>query len=121
VALERLAMEAKQLPEASSAPSPRNRATGPLGGSHSNPGRRPFAWQRKDHHVPPTGTEPTIVDETELARPRQTHRFRKGEPAQTVSRLRPLRRRALRTLRPFLVRIRARKPWTFLRRLLCGW
>ncbi len=35
-------------------------------------------------------------------------------------RLRPFRRRALRTFRPPRVRIRTRNPWVFLRRLLCG-
>lgn len=43
------------------------------------------------------------------------------EPVLTVRRLRPLRRRAARTLRPFLVAMRARKPWVRLRRVLCGW
>ncbi len=39
---------------------------------------------------------------------------------QTVRRLRPLRRRRERTLRPFLVLIRSRKPCVFLRRRLFG-
>ena len=39
---------------------------------------------------------------------------------QTVRRLRPLRRRRERTLRPFLVLIRSRKPCVFLRRRLLG-
>ena len=43
------------------------------------------------------------------------------EPVLTVRRLRPLRRRAERTLRPFFVAMRARKPWVRLRRVLCGW
>jgi hypothetical protein len=38
----------------------------------------------------------------------------------TVRRLRPLRRRADRTLRPPSVAMRARKPWVFLRLRLCG-
>jgi hypothetical protein len=39
---------------------------------------------------------------------------------QTVNLFRPLRRRALSTFRPSLVRIRARKPCTRLRRLFLG-
>ena len=39
----------------------------------------------------------------------------------TVRRLRPLARRAFRTLRPPLVAIRARKPWVLARFLLFGW
>src|SRR6187402_2892445 len=39
---------------------------------------------------------------------------------QTVRRLRPLRRRRERTLRPFFVLIRSRKPCVFLRRRLLG-
>jgi len=39
---------------------------------------------------------------------------------QTVRRLRPFRRRALITRRPFLVDIRSKKPCTRLRRRLCG-
>src|SRR5690606_22372075 len=35
----------------------------------------------------------------------------RGHGPQTVRRLRPLRRRRARTLRPFLVLIRSRKPW----------
>ena len=44
----------------------------------------------------------------------------RGAWAQTVRRLRPFLRRAARTRRPFLVAIRARNPWTRLRRRLCG-
>ena len=40
---------------------------------------------------------------------------------QTLRRLRPLARRALRTLRPPLVAMRARKPWVRLRFRLLGW
>ncbi len=43
------------------------------------------------------------------------------EPQLTVRRLRPLRRRLARTLRPFFVAMRARKPCVRLRRVLCGW
>lgn len=39
----------------------------------------------------------------------------------TLNRARPLARRAFRTRRPFLVRIRARKPWVRLRCRLLGW
>lgn len=39
---------------------------------------------------------------------------------QTVSRLRPWRRRRLRTLRPAAVAMRERKPWVFFRRRLLG-
>jgi hypothetical protein len=43
------------------------------------------------------------------------------EPArQTVSRLRPLARRRLRTFRPPFVIIRSRKPWVFFRRRWFG-
>ena len=40
---------------------------------------------------------------------------------QTVRFLRPLARRALMTLRPFLVLMRVRKPWTSLRWRFLGW
>ena len=40
---------------------------------------------------------------------------------QTVRLLRPLARRALMTLRPFLVLMRVRKPWTSLRWRFLGW
>lgn len=39
---------------------------------------------------------------------------------QALRRLRPLRRRRERIARPFLVFMRARKPWFFLRRRLLG-
>ena len=38
-----------------------------------------------------------------------------------ISRLRPLARRRARTLRPFFVAMRARKPWVRARRTLLGW
>lgn len=38
-----------------------------------------------------------------------------------VRRLRPFARRRLNTCRPFLVAMRARKPWVRLRRTLLGW
>jgi len=44
-----------------------------------------------------------------------------GVENYTVRRARPLARRALMTKRPFLVRIRARKPWVRLRCRLLGW
>ena len=47
-----------------------------------------------------------------------THR---GPPLQTVRRFRPLRRRRLRTARPWRVFMRSRKPCFFLRRRLFGW
>lgn len=47
-------------------------------------------------------------------------RLRQGGPDQTLSRARPFARRALRTWRPPLVAIRARKPWVRLRRMLLG-
>jgi hypothetical protein len=40
---------------------------------------------------------------------------------QTVRRLRPFLRRAASTRRPFFVDMRSMKPWTRLRRRLCGW
>src|SRR2546430_17598128 len=42
-------------------------------------------------------------------------------PGQTLTRARPLRRRAARTARPALVRMRSRKPWVLARRRLFGW
>ncbi len=44
-----------------------------------------------------------------------------GPMDQTVSLLRPFSRRALRTLRPPGVRMRARNPWLLLRFLFLGW
>jgi len=46
--------------------------------------------------------------------------FQGSTTTQTANRLRPLARRALMILRPFLVFIRARKPWVRLRGVLCG-
>ena len=49
-------------------------------------------------------------------------RSRRDDPRhQTVKRWRPLARRRLRILRPFLVAIRARKPCVRLREILLGW
>ena len=44
-----------------------------------------------------------------------------GHEAHTVREWRPLLRRALSTLRPLRVRIRARKPWVLARLRLLGW
>jgi hypothetical protein len=56
---------------------------------------------------------------------RPLHLSRHQRPDQpssaTVSRLRPFARRRLRTIRPFLVAIRTRKPWAFFRRRVLGW
>jgi len=41
--------------------------------------------------------------------------------SETVRRFRPLARRRARTMRPFLVDIRTRKPWVFARRRVLGW
>ena len=43
-----------------------------------------------------------------------------GQFDETVSRLRPLARRRFSTMRPFLLRIRTRKPWVRLRLRLFG-
>src|ERR1022692_1049 len=51
---------------------------------------------------------------------RQAPRGRDGA-AQTLTRARPLRRRAARTARPARVRMRSRKPCVFARRRLFGW
>src|ERR1022692_3568616 len=51
---------------------------------------------------------------------RQAPRGRDGA-AQTLTRARPLRRRAARTARPARVRMRRRKPGVFARRRLFGW
>jgi hypothetical protein len=77
--------------------------------------------QAEDDQVTTGRTHTSIVDGAKLARPAQAHRFQQDEPPQTAIRFRPFRRRALSTLRPPLVRIRARNPCVFLRRLLCGW
>lgn len=52
-----------------------------------------------------------------------SNKLQQGWPYEdeTVSRLRPLARRRLRTSRPFLVLMRTRKPCVRLRRLLLGW
>lgn len=46
---------------------------------------------------------------------------RRGQDDETVRRLRPFARRRLRTVRPFLVRIRTRKPCVRRRRRRLGW
>ena len=46
---------------------------------------------------------------------------KQGARDQTVRRLRPLARRRLSTMRPFLVAMRARKPWARLRLMTLGW
>ena len=53
--------------------------------------------------------------------PAKAEPFTTGEPeTQTVRRLRPLARRAPRTLQPLRVCMRARKPWVRLRLRLLG-
>jgi hypothetical protein len=60
---------------------------------------------------------PSLAEADSLGKPLPTA----GRNRQTVSRLRPLRRREARTARPALVLIRTRNPWVFLRRRLFGW
>lgn len=72
-----------------------------------------------EHHAVITrATKPLVFSETVGHRLR--HEARAGDAssipaAQAERRLRPLARRRLRTARPFLVAIRARKPWLRLR------
>ena len=45
----------------------------------------------------------------------------RGDSSETDSLWRPFLRRLARTLRPLAVCMRLRKPWTVLRRRVCGW
>jgi hypothetical protein len=70
-------------------------------------------------------TSPRAADFTQLEAGTQAPAFweaelRRGEQAQALRRARPLARRALKTLRPPGVLMRARKPWLRLRLITLG-
>ena len=69
------------------------------------------------------GEHPSVVDGPGQARGAREAGLTRCQNAgsYTLSRARPLARRAFRTRRPFLVRMRARNPWVRLRCRLLGW
>ena len=75
-----------------------------------------LVWEGEAGHqaAPVTGT--AIVDPCELRPPAQFHR-----DEVTLNRLRPFARRRFSTMRPFLLRMRTRKPWVRRRRRRLGW
>jgi hypothetical protein len=104
---------------------PRGSRRIPRGPAHPGQGApadgRSEAPGRTGHRPgPPRRTPPGAAS----ARPREASPITaaKGDCAgQTLTRARPLRRRAARTARPALVRMRSRNPCVFARRRLFGW
>jgi len=79
--------------------------------------RRPGPGREKHYHPTPVN-RPAFIEDTPHVERSHRDLVRAG---QTVTRARPLRRRAARIERPALVRIRCRKPCTFARWRLFGW
>ena len=95
-------------------PAPR-RGRGPAGGrsAAARPARLPPPHgERRNPHAAASGT---------LREARSDLRRQAGHAGQTLTRARPLRRRAARTARPALVRMRSRNPCVLARRRLFGW
>jgi hypothetical protein len=89
----------------------------------SYPGRFPVVdpvgpHQQVTHHARPTRTSPGAHGQREL---RAAAHPGLGRQDQALSLSRPLCRRAARTARPALVRMRSRKPCVLARRRLFGW
>ena len=74
----------------------------------------------EQHHVTSVDADAPLVDLAELYPLAEARPTREEVLLQAAIRLRPRRRRALRIRRPPRVRMRARKPWFFLRRRLLG-
>ncbi len=83
------------------------------GGSHAESGRLAAVAEQEHRHETAGNARPFVVDALELGPAPDPFRLRQASPGHssaTVSRLRPLARRRLRTIRPFLVDIRTRNP-----------
>ncbi len=81
---------------------------------------RPDIISLKHDDHPPRRHEATAV-RIASGKIRPPPETKTGWETQTARRLRPLARRRLMTARPFLVRIRTRKPWVRFRRVVLGW
>lgn len=93
----------------------------------AEPGSTCVVRPREHREAVVDGAGGAAEDPVEIAAREQPGAFRKTgrrcrwRRRQTVSRARPLARRALITLRPPRVRMRARKPWSRFRFRLLGW
>ena len=102
---------------------------------HADSRRDAAVRQHEYCHEPAVRLRPRLVDTLEVgsatdaigggqrlsAHAGSPWNLRAYPSSATVSRLRPLARRRLRTIRPFLVDILTRKPCVFLRRRVFGW
>jgi len=118
-----------QWPQAAADPVPHHRDSHCP--AHHEPGPRRYVLVTGRHEqVPgqqlPAGPPAMADRQREITPPPHPGRCRKHQrlrarPGQTLTRARPLRRRAARIARPALVRMRSRKPCVFARRRLFGW
>ena len=87
-----------------------------LAGSDAQARRAKVVWKGETGHEPPAEAHSAVVNLHELRPAAQLHR-----DEETVSRLRPFARRRFKTIRPFFVLIRTRKPCVRRRRRRLGW
>ena len=119
-----LAMQPKQLPSRSLQPIALMRpANGATADNQSQPRPKRRIADGKHTQRPSIKAELRRTQHpAELPRGIQAALFRKAVGLDYAdNRLRPLARRALITLRPALVAMRARNPWVRLRLMLLGW
>ena len=94
------------------------------GRGHSEPGCDRAVRHDEDGHEPSVNPHARVVGALELRAPPHSllswQRLVSHPSSATVSRFRPLARRRLSTIRPFLVDIRTRNPWVFFRRRVLG-
>jgi hypothetical protein len=111
-----------ELTEPPLAPGTLNGATHPLRRGDAKPvsAPGPLPEVAEQYHPPAVHSVPRPVDLLILLAPAKAYGADRATRSYADSRRRPLRRRAASTLRPFFVRILARKPCFFFRRLLFG-
>jgi hypothetical protein len=122
-ARKQLKVPTHKLTKAPLDPVPGHRGANRPTDHESYPGRFPVVdpvgpHQQVTHHARPTRTSPGAHGQREL---RAAAHPGLGRQDQALSLSRPLCRRAARTARPALVRMRSRKPCVLARRRLFGW
>jgi hypothetical protein len=123
-------MTTKHLPRQSFRPIPRDSRAETFRGSHAEPRHLATIRDQEDGDESTVNPPARVIRVFELTPMPNPSRARKLLPqwrrclyrsSATVSRFRPFARRRLRTIRPFFVAIRTKKPWAFFRLLVFGW